>query len=155
MPGRNERTPLVQQSRTYGADASPGARPQPQRGPAQQQQQHHVTRYDTNELDIEEKLQREKHAEIRRIEAETNEIHHCYRDLAALTTEQQRGLDRAEVHIDRAADKVESGREELIEARRQQVIGRKRMCVLAIIVTVIIAVIIIVVVVMKSDDKKK
>jgi hypothetical protein len=119
----------------------------------QQEQQYQVTEY--NELDLEEKLQRDRHDEVVRIEQDTREVHAAYQEVQGLVAAQQQGLNRAEGHIDGATEKVGDGVDELVEARKYQAAYRKKMCFLFIILAVILAVVVIVIVIMKSNNDKK
>jgi hypothetical protein len=132
----------------------PPTRQQAHPAGAQQQQQYQVTQY--NELDLEEHLARERNAAIREIEAESRAVREVYADVHRMVIEQQKPLDTAEGNIDHAADKVDKGNDELVEARRLQTKARKKMLILFCIVFVIIIVVVIVVVVeMHNNDKSK
>ena len=123
-------------------------------GDASQQQQQQYREHAYTELDLEEQLARERHAEIVDIHAEARGIREAYADFNKMVVEQQGGLDHAEVNVDNAANKVDKGISELVEARELQTKARKKMCVLAVIIVVIIAIVTVVIIVMTSDKKK-
>jgi hypothetical protein len=134
-------------SNGVGSAGTSGTRRQGQPQQQQQQQsQYRVTEY--TELDLEDRLQRERLEEIRRIEQDSRMVKDCYDDVNRMVIAQQQPLDTAEHHVDQAANKVDRGINELVEARELQTKARKKMCFLLTLVTVIVSIIIVVVVIM-------
>lgn len=96
-------------------------------------------------------LIREREERIHQLESDILDVNEIFRELGAMVHAQGEVLDTIDQNLYTAADNVESGNEQLIQAAEYQRKSRKKMCcLLAIFLVVAIIITIIVVVSVKS-----
>lgn len=109
-----------------------------------------LRQYNTNDLKIEEDIQREKLINAGEIESDLRDLQTTYVQFKDLVQDQDKGIKAIQNNTHTTSVKIESGIVELKSASTHQKSSRKRLCCLVIVVIAIIAIIIIVVVVVKK-----
>jgi len=91
-----------------------------------------------------------RHAEIRAVERDVQEVGAIFKDLALLVDEQQVQIDVIDANITSTRDHAEEGLKDLISAEAHQRTARKRMCCVLSLVIVILVIIVVVVLFLKG-----
>ncbi|KAL3134903.1 hypothetical protein ABBQ32_007869 [Trebouxia sp. C0010 RCD-2024] len=86
----------------------------------------------------------ERHEAVKELEKSLMELHQVFLDMAVLVEAQGEMLDNIEQQVGKARDHVESGVNELVQAKKYQKSTRKWMCCGLVILLIIIAVIVVV-----------
>ncbi|DBB18656.1 hypothetical protein WJX82_008162 [Trebouxia sp. C0006] len=86
----------------------------------------------------------ERHEAVKELEKSLMELHQIFLDMAVLVEAQGEMLDNIEQQVGKARDHVESGVNELVQAKKYQKNTRKWMCCGLVVVLIIIAVIVVV-----------
>ncbi|DBA73303.1 hypothetical protein WJX77_008885 [Trebouxia sp. C0004] len=86
----------------------------------------------------------ERHEAVKELEKSLMELHQIFLDMAVLVEAQGEMLDNIEQQVGKARDHVESGVNELVQAKKYQKNTRKWMCCGLVVLLIIIAVIVVV-----------
>lgn len=92
-----------------------------------------------------ERLIREREEGIKHIEKSVVEVNEIFKDLNSLVVAQGEMVDSIEANIVTAADRVETGTEDLLSARRSQKKSQKKMIFIAVVAVIVLIVLILII----------
>jgi len=84
----------------------------------------------------------DKYQDVLILEASVAELHQMFLDFALLTDKQGELLDQIEYQVKEAADYIDAGNEQMVEAIEIQKSIRAKQCIIAVIILVILGVVI-------------
>ncbi|KAL6045695.1 Syntaxin-7 [Balamuthia mandrillaris] len=108
-----------------------------------------------DDVDVDEKLIRERNEQIHQIELDLQELGEVFRDVSTLVHDQGEILTTVETQASTAKANTDYAVEELEVSNKLQCAARRKMCCLGIIVTAVVVVILIILIVVLVTQLKK
>lgn len=128
-------SPFYQEEQNYGFDS------------AEDNSQRQAQEQETEEMEYNLALMEERERQVRDIESAIVDVNEIFRDLSAMVVEQGDMIDSIEANVERGADNVSSGRQELQKAEMYQKKARQKQLCIVVCLAVIVAVIVVIIVV--------
>lgn len=97
----------------------------------------------------------EREKELNDLESQIHEVNMLFKEMHGLVQDQGKMVDNIEKHVEQAVNEVQSGNEQLLEAKKSQCAARKKKIIcFSILITVIVIVVVIIVIFMVSNNSE-
>ncbi|XP_062620539.1 syntaxin-1A-like [Saccostrea cucullata] len=97
----------------------------------------------------------ERERELTDLESQIHEVNMLFKEMHGLVQDQGKMVDNIEKHVELAVGEVQSGNQQLAEAKKHQCAARKKKIIcFSILITVVVIVVIIIVVTMTNSDSE-